>query len=161
MKKNRGMLLEKIINQTINYYEKNNLAFIEKKSLPIKFYKINENRQLFDAYIFKKSTVDYIGCFEGRFIAFEAKSTNEFRLPNSNIKKHQVEYLDRIYKSGGFAFFIILFSNVDEFYIVNSVYLKDNWKNSWSYDEIKKIGFQVELTYPGVIDFLPIIKGFS
>ncbi|CAL59249.1 Pseudogene of RecU (N terminal part) [Mycoplasmopsis agalactiae PG2] len=76
MYKNRGMLLETIINQTIDYYTYNHIAFIEKKGLPIKFSNItnSENKLLLsNAFVYKKSTVDYIGCYKGRFLAFESQ----------------------------------------------------------------------------------------
>ncbi|MCT4469832.1 Holliday junction resolvase RecU [Mycoplasma sp. HS2188] len=158
MNKNRGMLLEKIINQTISYYEKNGLALIEKKTLPIKFHKMNSNKEVSGAFIFKKSTVDYIGCFNGTFIAFEAKSTNENRLPSSNISTHQIEYLSKINSLGGISFFIVLFSLWDEFYLIDAMYLIKHWKKSWSYEEIKNAGYSIELTYPGIIDFLPYLN---
>lgn len=157
MNKNRGMLLEKIINQTINHYEQHNEALIEKKTLPIKFAKVNENNKLTGAYVFKKSTVDYIGCYKGSFIAFEAKTTNENRLPASNILKHQIEYLKKVDEMNGIAFFIVLFSNVDEFYLIPARYFAEHWKKSWSYEEIKQAGFYIELTFPGIIDFLPYL----
>lgn len=155
------MLLEKIINQTISYYDKNNLALIEKKSLPVKFQKISDKKDLINAYVFKKSTVDYIGCVNGSFVAFEAKTTNENRLPSSNILSHQIEYLKRVYEQGGIAFFIVLFSNVDEFYLVKASYFAEHWKKSWSYEEIKNTGYEIELTYPGIIDFLPYLSNFT
>ncbi|WP_038562215.1 Holliday junction resolvase RecU [Mycoplasmopsis californica] len=155
--KNRGMLLEKIINQTIAHYETYNKALIEKKTLPVKFHKVDNKRELSGAYVYKKSTVDYIGCVDGTFVAFEAKTTNENRLPASNILRHQIDYLNKINTMNGIAFFIIMFSNVDEFYIINSQYLATHWKKSWTYEEIKNAGIQIELTYPGIIDFLPYL----
>ncbi|QBF34389.1 Holliday junction resolvase RecU [Mycoplasmopsis phocirhinis] len=157
MNKNRGMLLEKIINQTILYYEKNGLAVIEKKTLPIKFQKMNSNKQVSGAFVFKKSTVDYIGCYNGSFIAFEAKTTNENRLPSSNISPHQIQYLSKISSLGGISFFIIFFSQWDEFYLISAKYLLEHWKKSWTYEEIKNAGYSIELSYPGIIDFLPYI----
>lgn len=164
MNKNRGMLLEQIINQSVDYYWKNKIAFIEKKGLPIKFKKVdaslnkNEIKKVEDAYIYKKSTVDYIGCYNGKFVAFEAKSINEDRLPASNIKAHQMKYLLDIIQNHGLGFFIIFFALHDEFYIVEADILATNMKKSLSYEEIKNIGSKIELTYPGIIDFLPYVN---
>lgn len=161
MQKNRGMLLEKIINKTIDYYAKNKLAYIEKKSLPVKFKKVeNDNLKLDEAYILKKSTVDYIGCYKGFFVAFEAKSTNEKRLPANNITRHQIKYLLDIESNSGLAFFIIFFSFCDEFYLVKASELIQHMNKSISYEEIKNIGFRIELTFPGIIDFLPYVQNF-
>ncbi|UUM25341.1 Holliday junction resolvase RecU [Mycoplasmopsis agalactiae] len=161
MHKNRGMLLETIINQTIDYYTYNHIAFIEKKGLPIKFSNItnSENKLLLsNAFVYKKSTVDYIGCYKGRFLAFEAKSTNESFLPRSNIKEHQKKYLNEIHKNGGLAFLIVFFGLYDEFYLLSyESFMTIENKNQYRYEWIKKIGKRIPLTYPGIIDFLPYI----
>ncbi|AXJ68332.1 Holliday junction resolvase RecU [Mycoplasmopsis bovis] len=161
MYKNRGMLLETIINQTIDYYTYNHIAFIEKKGLPIKFSNITskENKLLlFNAFVYKRSTVDYIGCYKGRFIAFEAKSTNESFLASGNIKEHQKNYLKEIDKNGGIAFLIVFFGLYDEFYLLMySDFMKIESKNQYRYEWIKKIGKRIPLTFPGIIDFLPYI----
>ncbi|CRH45622.1 Holliday junction resolvase recU [Chlamydia trachomatis] len=89
--KNRGMLLETIINQTNEFYFKNDICLIHKKNLD-------------QAVISSKSSVDYYGIYKGKFIAFEAKSTELSILPLKNIKNHQIEYLNLIQKNGGIAF---------------------------------------------------------
>ncbi|QSF13645.1 Holliday junction resolvase RecU [Mycoplasma sp. Mirounga ES2805-ORL] len=157
MKKNRGMLLESIVNKTINYYTDNNIAYIEKKELPIKFRKVVDNKNLENAFIFKKSTVDYIGCYKGRFIAFEAKTTNENLLPKSNIPNHQINYLRKIEENGGVSFLLIFFSSKDEFYVIKTSDFIMQLKKSISYENIKQYGFKLELCFPGIIDFLPFI----
>ncbi|MBZ4203878.1 Holliday junction resolvase RecU [Mycoplasma tauri] len=161
MHKNRGMLLETIINQTISYYENNNIAFIEKKGLPIKFSKLNaQDNKLYakDAFIYKKSTVDYTGCYKGRFLAFEAKSTNESFLPKNNIREHQKNYLLKIMQNGGLAFFIIMFTMYDEFYLVMYDKLMKHAGETYTYELIKKIGKNIPLSFPGIVDFLPEIN---
>ncbi|WP_029512878.1 Holliday junction resolvase RecU [Mycoplasmopsis iners] len=155
--KNRGMLLENIINRTIEYYKQNKLAYIEKKSLPIKFKSVGQKLNLEQAFISNKSTVDYIGCWQGSFIAFEAKSTQEDSLPKDNIKAHQIEYLDLIEQNGGIAFFIVFFSSKDEFYLVEFSLIKPHLNKAIKYEMIKKIGKSLELTFPGIIDFLPYL----
>ncbi|WP_406617462.1 Holliday junction resolvase RecU [Mycoplasmopsis adleri] len=156
------MLLEEIINHTILYYYENEIAYIEKKGLPIKFQGTNfQNNKLFleKAFIYKKSTVDYTGCFKGKFIAFEAKTTNENHLPRSNIPEHQINYLKLISKNGGEAFFIIFFNLYNEFYLVKYDQIKDYiHKQSITYEEIKKIGELLPLAFPGIIDFLTILE---
>ncbi|KKB26665.1 RecU Holliday junction resolvase [Mycoplasmopsis meleagridis] len=156
--KNRGMLLETIINKTIDYYERNKIAYIEKKMLPVKFKKVNEKGELSEARIYNKSTVDYIGCFKGNFVAFEAKSTNEKYLPKNNIKKHQVKYLEKINNNGGISFLIIFFSIFDEFYFVKYENIRDFLNKKISYEIIKKQGINLELSFPGIIDFIPCIS---
>ncbi|VEU75107.1 penicillin-binding protein-related factor A recombinase [Mycoplasmopsis maculosa] len=162
MNKNRGMFLEKIINNTINHYWENKIAFIEKKDLPIKFRSINneENKiKLKEAFIYKKSTVDYIGCYKGVFIAFEAKTTNEKFLPKSNIYDHQIEYLKNIDKNYGIAFLIIFFNLFNEFYLIkiNDLLELENNNSYYKYEDIKNKGTEIKLTFPGIIDFVPYI----
>ncbi|MEA4115308.1 Holliday junction resolvase RecU [Mycoplasma sp. 744] len=155
--KNRGMLLETILNNTINYYFKNKLAIIEKKTLPIKFNSINKNKDIIGGHLFAKSTVDYTGCYNGLFVAFEAKSTNKLYLPKTNIKKHQIQYLDIINANGGKSFFIIFFSKIEEFYFIEFKQIKEYLDKSIHYKIIKKQGKKLDLIYPGIIDFLPCL----
>ena len=80
MNKNRGMLLETIINQTNSFYIINNICLIHKKNLDIKFSSVVlKDKKLVakDAKITNKSTVDYYGLWKGKFLAFEAKSTED------------------------------------------------------------------------------------
>nr|WP_318029109.1 Holliday junction resolvase RecU [Mycoplasmopsis bovis] len=118
-----------------------------------------ENKLLLsNAFVYKRSTVDYIGCYKGRFIAFEAKSTNESFLASGNIKEHQKNYLKEIDKNGGIAFLIVFFGLYDEFYLLMySDFMKIESKNQYRYEWIKKIGKRIPLTLPGIIDFLPYI----
>lgn len=158
MYKNKGMLLESIINNTIKHYWNKKVAFIEKKSLNIQFNKVRKNDYGFlnidNGVISSKSTVDYTGCYQGKFIAFEAKSTNEIKLNSGNIKIHQLDYLKKIHDNGGYSFFIIYFSLYDEFFLVYiEDYLNRN-KKSLYYEEAKIIGKKIDLEYPGYLDFL-------
>ncbi|WP_406617800.1 Holliday junction resolvase RecU [Mycoplasmopsis lipophila] len=157
--KNKGMLLESIINKTINYYSENKIAYIEKKNLNINFKRlfVNQNNiiSVKDGIVSSKSTVDYIGCYQGKFIAFEAKSTNEKVLPSSNVQIHQIDYLKKIADNGGIAFFIIFFGLYNDFFIVDIYDYINRNKKPLAYEEVLKIGKKIELEYPGLIDFLP------
>ncbi|ADE19992.1 Holliday junction resolvase RecU [Mycoplasma crocodyli] len=164
MHKNRGMLLETLINKTINYYWTNNIAYIEKKQIPITFKSISNidgKLSIGNAVISSKSTVDYIGCYNGSFVAFEAKSTNIDKLELSNIKEHQIDYLKIIYDNGGFPFFVIFFSKDNKVYILsikNYLEIIKDGKKYISQETIKNYSINVEITFPGIIDFLPLIK---
>ncbi|EGV00498.1 Holliday junction-specific endonuclease [Mycoplasmopsis columbina SF7] len=157
MNKNRGMLLENIINKTIDYYSVNDLAYIKKQIVPIKFSGI-ENGKIKNGFLYSKSTVDYIGCFKGKFIAFEAKTTEDKIIDKSNLKTHQIDYLKKIDKQGGIVFFILFYSLFNEFYLL---FFKDFEKlnaSSLHYKNIKKVGIKLTLLFPGIIDFLPFLN---
>ncbi|AMD81000.1 Holliday junction-specific endonuclease [Mycoplasmopsis canis PG 14] len=158
MIKNRGMFLEKIINKTISYFWTNNYAFIEKKTLDISFNKVihQKNHLIINkGYISKKSTVDYIGMFNGAFVCFEAKSCNENRFDLSNIKEHQIQYLNLINKNGGTAFVVLFFSTNNTFFKLNLQFLNScisKGFKSISYEEIKKNSKQLFLEFPGILN---------
>ncbi|QGZ97749.1 Holliday junction resolvase RecU [Mycoplasma sp. NEAQ87857] len=159
MQSNRGMFLEKIINNTIDYFWSCNIAFIEKKSLPISFYSvktINNKKVLSNSYISKKSTVDYIGMYKGKFICFEAKSTNDKFLEKQNFQKHQLDYLDLIDKNNGISFVIVYFSLYNVFLKVNIQLLLNEFNNCSRipYEKLKKNSKLLILEFPGYINFL-------
>lgn len=151
--KNRGMLLEDIINKSINFYLSNKIAYFNKQTLNIKFDDINNNK-IQNGYIKSKSTVDYYGVYKGKYITFEAKSTELDFLPLSNIKKHQHEHLLLISNLNGWAFYLIYFKRMNKFFLINANKIDYENKKAISYEEIASNGIELELIFPGIIDFL-------
>ena len=100
---NRGMWLENAIIHTNKQYRAKQLARIDKVPTDISY-----NTRTNKAYYKSKGTVDFTGLDkDGRFIAFDTKNTNGTSLPLSNIKQHQVDYLQEIKAMNGSAFFLI------------------------------------------------------
>ncbi len=154
--KNRGMLLESLLNTTINLYKKNNVGLFHKKEIPISFGKVikSPNKlRLDDAYIKSKSTSDYYGVFKGKFVAFEAKSTNLKSLPLSNIKHHQRKYLHDVQNHGGIAFYIFAFKTYDKYFLVYVDTIENIHKKSFSIDDAITYGIELDLIFPGILDF--------
>lgn len=113
---NSGMFLEELINSTNKFYEENDLALINKVSIPIKIKAITDIDVL--GTISSPSTVDYIGLFQGQFVAFEAKQTTKDKFYISTIKNHQLSFLNKVDKLGGIAFIIFHFSKHEKYYRV-------------------------------------------
>lgn len=161
--KKRGMFLEKILNKTINFYEQEQLALFHKKNVDIIFQSVSQNNnalKLENAFLSRKSTVDYYGVYQGKFIAFEAKSVEGNLLPFKNIPPHQINYLDKVIAHGGIGFFIIFFKESEKFFLLDHSHMQFLYHNqkSLSFNKAEQLGYQLELYYPGILDFLPIIK---
>lgn len=154
--KNRGMILETIINSTIDFYNQNNVAIMHKKMLDISFKKIGKDLVVKDAVVLRKSTVDYYGIYKGIFVAFEAKSTKENTLNLKQIQEHQLNYLKRIRFHQGCAFLIIFFKEFERFFLLDIAKL-DLKQKSISLSFLEQNGIEVILTYPGIIDFADYI----
>ncbi|MEE3928360.1 Holliday junction resolvase RecU [Mycoplasmopsis ciconiae] len=160
--KNRGMLLESIINKSIYFYNIHKIAFIEKKSIPYKFSKkpTKISDQITQQNIFLlKSTVDYIGCYQGKYVCFEAKSSNSDRIEKGSIIDHQLNFLIEIQNIGGIAYYIFMFTNDLEFYLVDPKLIDKLTKSNKAINKkiIKKYSKKMELTFPGILDFLSYI----
>jgi recombination protein U len=105
---NRGMSFEHLIERTNAQYAQKGIATIQKVPVPWKVF--------YDCKT--KSTVDFIGCYNGRAIAFDAKSTRErTRFPLSNIEDHQFKFLKRWQDNGGISFILVEFAKKNEVYI--------------------------------------------
>lgn len=159
--KNRGMMLESIINRTIKFYENNDMALFHKKELNISFSKIREEDgklKIDNGRVKTKSTTDYYGLYNGRFYAFEAKSTNLKSLPIANIKEHQLNYLNKVISYGGIAFFIVGFQMFDEYYIITPDIIDSLDRKSLPIDIARKEGKRLTLTYPGILDFIGLVE---
>ena len=66
---NRGMMLERDINQSNKYYLDHNIALIYKKPTPIKVVKVEYPKNVIkEAYFNEPSTLDYNGIYKGKYL---------------------------------------------------------------------------------------------
>jgi recombination protein U len=98
---NRGKYLEDILKLTHDHYHRAGIAEIQK--IHVKRVQNINGKLIYP----KKSTVDFVGCWKGKFIAFDAKQTSRNSIHVSNFKPDQISYLENINKLGGIGFFLI------------------------------------------------------
>ncbi len=124
--KNRGLSFEQEINASNAYYREVNRAIITKRPTPINVVKVDyaHGAKITHAYFEKQSTTDYNGIYQGRYVDFEAKSTqSSTSFPLANITSHQMAHLQAIIDYGGLAFFLIHFVRKDEVYVVKAEHI--------------------------------------
>ena len=164
---NRGMSLENDINSSNEYYLNNDIAVIYKKPTPITIVDVNypsrKDAVITKAYFKTPSTTDYNGIYKGKYIDFEAKETTSLTsFPLSNIHKHQIIHLRKVYNHGGIAFLIIRFTKLNLNFLLPyeklERFLKEADKKSIPLDFIKTNGFQIQEKYNPRIDYLDIIN---
>lgn len=165
---NRGMKLEKVLNETNEYYLQHDIAIIHKKPIPIQIVKVDyPSRQgavIKEAYYKVPSTTDYNGLYKGYHIDFEAKETqNKTAFPLQNIHVHQIKHLTDIDKHGGISFLIIHFKQFDEIYVLKAKDLDEFYtrsltgRKSISYKELKERGYLIKEGYAPRIDYLKVV----
>lgn len=114
---NRGMQLEHDIESSNRAYMMKGIAVIQKIATPFK--PLRDRQGNFSKLIpAEKSTVDFIGCLNGRGLAFDAKETNKTNLPLANVHEHQTRYLMRYRDCGGHAFLLVRFVKQNETFIL-------------------------------------------
>lgn len=124
----RGSSFEEFINRTIEIYDENGLALIQKIPTPITPVEIDkESRHITLAYFDQKSTVDYIGVVQGIPVCFDAKECAEDTFPLANIHEHQIRFMKNFERQDGIAFVLISFTHRDEFYYLTFERLKEFW----------------------------------
>ena len=160
---NRGMMLERDINQSNKYYLDHNIALIYKKPTPIKVVKVEYPKNVIkEAYFNEPSTLDYNGIYKGKYLEFDAKETqSNTSFPISNIHKHQLEHMKRVIYFGGITFLIVRFTKINETYILLGRelfnFIESNDRKSIPIDYFRKNGFLVELKYIPRLDYISII----
>ncbi len=140
----RGSTLEDLINRTNEKYAESKLALIQKVPTPITPLKIDkEHGHITLAYFDQKSTVDYIGVVQGLAVCFDAKECATDTYALQNIHEHQVNFMQHFEEQGGIAFFLIYYTNRDEFYYLPYEMLRYFWdraaqggRKSFRYDEL-------------------------
>ncbi len=170
---NRGKTLEDELNETNDYYLQLGLAVIHKKPVPVQIVKVEYPSRsaavIREAYFRAPSTTDYNGVWNGRYVDFEAKETeNKTSFPLKNIHEHQIHHMSQVVKHNGLAFLIIRFSALQRYFIIRFEALQVFWdrmftggRKSIALQEIEDIAIEI---MPGAfprIDYLPVLKQFN
>lgn len=170
---NRGKTLEDELNETNDYYLQLGLAVIHKKPVPLQIVKVEYPSRsaavIREAYFQAPSTTDYNGVWNGRYIDFEAKETeNKTSFPLKNIHDHQIHHMSQVVKQNGTAFMIIRFSSWQRYFIMPFKELEIFWnrmitggRKSVTLQEIEETSFEIT---PGAfprINYLPLLKNFN
>ena len=154
---NRGQTLEKMIELSNNQYASRGIATVQKIPTPVKVLSNKGGRV--SGFYEKKSTVDYIGVWKGRGVAFDAKETKvTTRFDLKNIHDHQYRYMKNWQENGGISFLIVMFSTLDEIYYLSFGEL-EYWVEE---DDRKSIPYEsFEHRIQGgnvVVDYLKVIE---
>ncbi|MBM3909645.1 MAG: Holliday junction resolvase RecU, partial [Firmicutes bacterium] len=110
----------------------------------------------------KQSTTDYNGIYRGKYLDFEAKSTqSNTALAIANITIHQRLHLQRVIDQGGIAFLLISFSKRDEVYALKAIdflnFIEQESRQSLPYAWIKSKGKRIGIEFQPRIDYLAAI----
>ncbi len=159
--KNRGLSLEKLINDTNKFYIFNEKALIYKKPTPIHVVKTNKENIITEAYFEKPSTTDYNGLYKGKYLDFEAKETkSKTSFPLNNLNSMQIKHLNKVDEMGGIAFIIVSFTSLNRYflYFIKDLknYLKSN-KKSIPLNEFIEHGHELEISIYPKLDYLKVI----
>ena len=160
---NRGMTLENDINLTNEYYKEKGIALIYKKPIPIKVLKINSTKtRIEDAFYEKKSTLDYSGIYQEKYLEFDAKETNsKTSFPLSNLHNHQYLHIKDILKFKGIAFLIVRFNYHNKTYLLKGQtlidYIENTNKKSIPLSFFEDNCQEIKIKYTPRLDYLKII----
>ena len=160
---NRGMTLEKDINETNNYYDLKNIAIIYKKPTPIKVVNVEYPKvKIKEAYFNEPSTLDYTGIYKQHYLEFDAKETkSKTSFPLSNIHNHQLKHIEKIINHGGITFLIVRFSTLNENYLLPGEnilnFIKTNNRKSIPLEYFQKYSYKLELKYTPRLNYIKIV----
>ena len=121
IKSNMGMAFEADVSRSCDYYREKEVADIYKRPTPIKVVKMSKTKKgmIEEAYFQEKSTTDYVGIYEGKYIDFECKETIHDAIPYHMIREQQYRHLALISKLGGIGFFLVSFKKYQEVYLID------------------------------------------
>lgn len=152
---NKGMYIEQLMNRTIQYYQNNNIAHLEKRQIPIKILK-RVNGKIVLAKLIDKAKVDYFLYINKKYVEIECKQTKKEYFDLALIRGHQEKYLNEIKKIGGIGLLIVYFELFDQticiFYEELKKLIQKVKRKRISYITFKKHGILVELIFPGILN---------
>jgi recombination protein U len=165
----RGMKFEEAINETNDYYRTHDIAVVHKKPIPIQIVQVDypsrSGAVIKEAYYQIPSTTDYNGIYQGRYLDFEAKETqNKTNFPLKNIHTHQIEHLLSIERHGGIAFVLIHFKSIGEILLLEASRLGEfhqralnGGRKSIHIDELRQVGYVIAEGYAPRIPYLKVV----
>ena len=163
-KANLGMNLEEMINESNTYYLVNDIAVIHKKPTPIQIVKVDYPSRtkavITEAYYKTPSTTDYNGLYKGKYIDFDAKSTqNKTSFPLSNLHEHQYNHMKSIIEHGGITFLIISMNS--NYYLLDGKdiidFVNNNDRKSIPFSHIEEKGYIIDKKIRPRLDYIKII----
>jgi recombination protein U len=163
----RGNALEELITMTNEFYQKKNLARIDKVPTPIKIIEQGSDGMIQKAFYEKKSTVDFIGFAQGVGIVFDAKETALSHLPFKNIHPHQIEYMKDITHHGGMAFIIVHFKKYNRYHLLpfETLYhfflqASKGGRQSIPYSDFNPL-LEIPYTNNGLLNYLKVLNVYN
>lgn len=166
---NRGKTLEEEIDETNEYYLQRGIAVIHKKPVPIQIVKVEYPSRsaavIREAYFRTPSTTDYNGVYNGYYIDFDAKETeNKTSFPLKNVHPHQVEHMEYSAKQKGICFLIVRFSSLERYFVVPLEMLLSAWarmlkggRKSIPLSEFEVKAIEIQIGYVPRLDYLKAI----
>lgn len=129
---NRGMRFEDAINESNQYYLNRGLAVVHKKPTPIQIVKVDYPRRsaavIKEAYFRQASTTDYNGVYQGFYLDFETKETqNKTSFPFKNFHDHQIQHMRQCLDQKGICFVLLWFSQLKRCFFLSSEKLITYW----------------------------------
>ncbi|KRM93841.1 Holliday junction resolvase recU [Lentilactobacillus senioris DSM 24302 = JCM 17472] len=166
---NRGMTLEDEINKSNQYYLANGIAVIHKKPTPIQIVSVDYPRRsaakIKEAYFQRASTTDYNGVYQGHYIDFDAKETqNKTSFPLQNFHEHQIEHMRQCLKQQGICFAIIKFVSDQAIFVLKASDLISAWdaqfdggRKSIPRKEIEAKAYQIDYRINPLVPYLDAV----
>nr|WP_313891505.1 Holliday junction resolvase RecU [Psychrobacillus sp.] len=170
---NRGKTLEDELSEANDYYLANDIAVIYKKPIPIQIVKVDyPNRSgavIREAYYRTPSTTDFNGVYQGKYIDFEAKETeNKTSFPLKNVHLHQVEHMRKVSIQHGISFLLVRFSAFDRYFYLPFEQLHVFWdrmqtggRKSIALAEFEEHAIEITPKYAPRIDYLQIVNDLN
>ncbi len=127
----RGNFLEECLNESNRIYQEKGLAVVQKIPTPITPVKLGKDKGVITlAYFDQQSTVDYIGNVQGIPVCFDAKETKLDYLPLTNVKEHQIKFMQDFSEQDGLAFLIISFLKYEKIFLFPFEDLLKYWEGA-------------------------------
>lgn len=151
--KQRGMFLERILGATHQYYRLKRYASVYK--VPVAQPALSPSNVKRAHYF-----CDYVGCYRGYYLEFEAKETLRPEFHWRQLRKSQQYKLHQIQLHQGLSFVVIYFGHYDQFWLFfyedlfNFVNLNSQ---VISYQNCQKLGTQIRFNN-SILDYLPILR---
>lgn len=126
--KNRGMDFEKTFTEKCNSLKQDNKRKILISKVPTEMKMIRgAGGRVVNAFAVSKDQTDFVdfcGVSNGNAICFELKSTeNKTSFPFANIKKSQIDFLDKWIEYGGKGYYLIRFAYHKKVFMVEATYM--------------------------------------